>query len=153
MKISELTKGMAVDQPTFKPFPLTWIDITWTMTWTQSTAWSTATWPVWNTLAIVPLQKSFSHTYRNANIDIFVFTASKEKKSSDKMLPPVGARASHNLWFQVQHYAFYTKLTCAPLDLWTWGNWEDLAIINGALLYKDPKVSVLLANAKLVQKG
>ena len=35
-------------------------------------------------------QTSFSHTHRNANIGIFVFTAWKQKKSSDKMLPRVG---------------------------------------------------------------
>ena len=31
------------------------------------------------------------------------------------MLPPSGNRtqASHNLWFQVQHYPFYTNLTFA----------------------------------------
>ena len=36
------------------------------------------------------IYSSFSHTHRNANIGIFVFTAWKQKKSSDKMLPRVG---------------------------------------------------------------
>ena len=49
----------------------------------------------------------------NANIGIRVFTT--WKKFSEKMLPPSGnrTRASHSLWFQVQHYPFYINLTCA----------------------------------------
>ena len=50
----------------------------------------------------------------NANIGIRGFTT--WKKSSDKMLPPVGIEprpliASDSLWFQVQHYPLYTNLT------------------------------------------
>ena len=39
----------------------------------------------------------------------------REEKSSVKLLPAVGIepRASHSLWFQVQHYPFYINLTLA----------------------------------------
>ena len=65
-----------------------------------------------------------------------------------------------NLWFQVQHSPFWTNLSFA-----TWKIFKLLLMhhlisglgyfvgINRAWLYKEPKVSVLQANDKLVKKG
>ena len=52
-------------------------------------------------------------------IGIFVFTAWKQKKSTDKMLPPNGDRsqASHNLLFQVQHYPFWASEACPASEI------------------------------------
>ena len=35
-------------------------------------------------------QEGFSHAHRNTNCGIFIFTTWKQKKLSDKMLPPLG---------------------------------------------------------------
>ena len=67
---------------------------------------------------------------------------------------PSGIRtqASHNLWFQVQHYPLYTNLTSLKFcSCTTWYlDLDHLRRINRAWLYKEPKVSVLQANVKLV---
>ena len=56
----------------------------------------------------------FSHSHRNANIGIFVFTAWKQKIQWQNVIPSGNrTQASHNLWFQVQHSPFYINLTCA----------------------------------------
>ena len=53
----------------------------------------------------------FSHTHRNANIGIFVFTAWKQKIQWQNVTPSGNrTQASHNLWFQVQHSFLHSFL-------------------------------------------
>ena len=49
------------------------------------------------------------------NCQIWQYCVNLGYKTSKKNVTPSGnrTRASHNLWFQVQHYPFYTKLTFA----------------------------------------
>ena len=92
----------------------------------------------------------------------FLSLLRENKKIQWQNVNPSGDRtwASHNLWFQVQLSSFWASEACASeeifkllfmhhliLDL------DDLVRINRAWLYKEPKVWVLQANAKLVQKG
>ena len=65
-----------------------------------------------------------------------------------------------NLWFQVQHSPFLAKWACATKGIFKlllmhhlFLDFDDLVGINRAWLYKEPKVSVLQANAQLAQKG
>ena len=72
-------------------------------------------------------------------------------------------QASHNLCFQVQHSHLWVSEACATEEIFKLlfmhhltfglGGTDDLAIINRVWLYKEPQISVLQANAKLVQKG
>ena len=61
----------------------------------------------------VKTKSGFSQIDKIGNNGSIGFTA--WKKLSDKMFTPSGNRtlASYSLWFQVQHYPFYTKLTFA----------------------------------------
>ena len=45
--------------------------------------------------------------------------ASENKKNPVKNVAPSRNRtqASHNLWFQIQHYPYYTILTCATWEI------------------------------------
>ena len=70
------------------------------------------------TILTLPVEFSTNYTkmlYENANIGISVFTAWKQKNSSDKMLPPVGIEpkpliASDSMSNTIP---FNTNLTCA----------------------------------------
>ena len=76
------------------------------------------------------------------------------------MLPPVSIELL-DLWFQVKHYPFsaliWHVLFWISLNFCSHTTWsldlDDLDIINRAWVYKEPKVSVLQADTKLVKKG
>ena len=102
-------------------------------------------------------QLSFSKIDKIGNVGIRGFTT--WKKSSDKMLPPVGIEPEplitsdsksntilSTVTWHVLHRRSLNFCSCTTwcLDL------DDLRRINRAWLYKEPKVSVLQANVKLV---
>ena len=62
----------------------------------------------------MPCSIGFFTNDENTNIGIFFFTAWNQNNPG-KNVTPSGDRtwASHNLWFQVQHYPFWTKLAFA----------------------------------------
>ena len=85
-----------------------------------------------------------------------------EKTSSDKILPPVGielwplitsdSKSNALLSEPVRHVLLRRSLNFCSCTTW-FLDLANLARINRAWLGKEPKVSVLQANAKLVQKG
>ena len=105
-------------------------------------------------------KSGFSQTHNignNANIGIRGFTM--WKKSRYKMLPPVGiepgplitsdSKSNTILSTLIWHVLLRKSLnfcSCTTLYL----DFHDLREINRAWLYKEPKVSVLQANVKLV---
>ena len=66
-------------------------------------------WYIWS------IHRVFHKLYENANIWHFRLYCVKTKKIQWQNVTPSGNRtqASHSLWFQVQHYPFYTNLTFA----------------------------------------
>ena len=67
-------------------------------------------------LHVPSLQSGFSQTHNignNANICIGGFDMWKQKSPVENVTHSGNrTQASHNLWFQVEHSPFYTKLSC-----------------------------------------
>ena len=107
------------------------------------------------------MNSGFSHTHRNDNIGIFVFTVWKQKKIPvTKCYPQVGIEPRPLIAYDSKPNTLLSTLTWhvllrRSLNFCSWTTWyldlDDLRGINRAWLYMETKVSVLQANVKLVE--